>query len=225
MLVPHLLLAHMLADYTLQTNWLIVRKGQSWDGLALHGFMVFLMAVMVLPGYLSVLLGPLVVLALVHTFQDWVKIYTGPRIKIHPFIPYMIDQFLHITAILILQGLVGHLMQPPPSQVEQLVMATGAVSISVTRFYDVTWWANWLEMIPFMNRWQVWGYAERLAMVALTAIGLFFLAPLCIVPRLWYAQRYDTAIWLQPHGKLEIPIGILFSIGLGLVLRAMLLAL
>ena len=215
----------MLADYTLQTNWLIVRKGQSWDGLALHGLMVFLMSVMVLPGYLSVLLGPLVGLALVHTFQDWVKIYTGPRIKIHPFIPYIIDQFLHITAIIILQRLVGNLMQPPPSQVEQLVMAAGAVSISVTRFYDVTWWANWLEMIPFMNRWQVWGYVERLAMVALTAIGLFFLAPLCIGPRLWYAQRYDTAIWLQPHGKLEIPIGILFSIGLGLVLRAMLVTL
>src|SRR5579859_3274680 len=83
LLIPHLLFAHFLADYTLQTNWLIVRKGQSWDGLALHALMVLFMSVLVLAPYIRVMALPLLVISTVHGFQDWVKIYTGPRIKIH----------------------------------------------------------------------------------------------------------------------------------------------
>ena len=223
MLIPHLLFAHMLADYVLQTNWLIVRKGQSWTGLALHGFIVFSMSILVLPSYIALMFVPILILSLEHTFQDWVKIYTGPRIKIHPFIPYMLDQVLHYTVIIVLQALYGNQLQPPPGQAEILVMATGTVVIAVTRFYDVSWWANWLDMIPYMNRWQIWGYAERLAMVALAAIGLFFVAPLCVLPRLWYAARIGAPIWKQPRGILEIGLGVVFSIALGLVLHAIVL--
>src|SRR5258708_17046634 len=104
----------MLADYTLQTNWLIVRKGQAWDGLALHGLMVLATAIMALPQYITVLLVPLIVLSGVHTFQDWMKIYTGPRIRIHPFIPYILDQVLHYTAIVTFQLLLAGLVQPQP---------------------------------------------------------------------------------------------------------------
>lgn len=222
MVVPHLIFAHMLADYTLQTNWLIVRKGQSWDGLVLHGFMVFVMSIAALPAYFPVVFLPILIMSLVHTFQDWGKIYTGPRIKIHPSIPYFLDQVLHYLAIVIVQVVIGSQLQPPPDPTEIFVMSVGAVSIAVTRFYDVSWWANWLDMIPYMNRWQIWGYAERLAMVALTTAGLFFLAPLCVLPRLWYAQHIDASIWKQPRGVLEVGIGIVFSIVLGLLLRSLL---
>ncbi len=222
LIVAHLIFAHMLADYTLQTNWLIVRKGQSWDGLALHGLMVFVMSIIVLPQYFPVVFVPILIMSVVHTFQDWVKIFTGPRIKIHPFIPYMLDQVLHYAAIVILQVLIGSQLQPPPDRADIFVMATGAVCISVTRFYDVTWWANWLDMIPYMNRWQIWGYVERLAMVALAAVGLFFVAPLCVLPRLWYSWRIGSPIWQQPRGTLEMGVGVVFSIILGLVLRSLL---
>ena len=222
MLVAHLMFAHMLADYTLQTNWLIVRKGQSWDGLALHGLMVFVMSVVVVPEYFPVVILPILIMSLVHTFQDWVKIFSGPRIKVHPFIPYILDQVLHYVAIVVLQVLIGSQLQPAPAQADIFVMALGAVCISVTRFYDATWWANWLDMIPYMNRWQIWGYAERLAMAALATVGLFFVAPLCILPRLFYAWRSGNPIWKQPRGVLEMGIGVIFSVILGLILRSLL---
>ncbi len=222
MLVPHLLFAHLLADYTLQTNWLIVRKGQSWDGLALHALMVFFMSVLVLAPYITVMFVPLLIMSILHGIQDWGKIYSGPRIKVHPFIPYMLDQFFHYGTILIIQALFGAMLQPAPSQAEIFVMSCGAVTIAATRFYDVTWWANWLDMIPYMNRWQVWGYAERLAMVALSAIGLWFVAPLCVLLRVGYAARIGAPVWKQRRGVLEVIIGILFSVALGLVLRAIL---
>jgi len=222
-LIPHLLFAHMLADYVLQTNWLVARKSQAWDGLALHGLMVFVMSVLVLAPYLNVLLLPLVVMGLIHTGQDWVKVYTGPRIKIQPFYPYMLDQVLHYALIVILQGLYGAKLIPPPSAAEQLIMAVGAATIAATRFYDVTWWANWLDMIPYMNRWRWWGYAERLAMLALAMAGWAVIAPLCAVLRFVYAWRCSQPIWRQRRGLLEMGIGILFSIALGLVLRAMMM--
>src|SRR5438105_4394730 len=129
--------AHMLADYALQTNWLVARKGQSWDGLALHGLMVFVMTILVLAPYIAVMLIPLTIMALIHTAQDWVKVYSGPRLKIHPFGPYMIDQFLHYIAIFILQGLLGAMLIPAPSGLELTIMTMGAVGITVTRYYDV----------------------------------------------------------------------------------------
>jgi hypothetical protein len=219
--------AHMLADYVLQTNWLVVRKSQGWDGLALHGFMVLLMSWLVVPGYLDVLFVPILVYSLIHTVQDWVKVSTGPWVNEHKIpaaYPYMLDQVLHYIAIVGLQVLYAAKLQSPPSSMEVLVMAVGAVAISVTRFYDVTWWANWLDMIPYMNRWRTWGYAERLAMVALAGVGLFFLAPLCAIPRLWYAWHCGYPIWKAPRGALEVGIGILFSIILGLMLRGLWLA-
>ncbi len=222
MIAAHLLFAHFLADYPLQTNWLIVRKGQSWDGLALHGLMVLFMAILVLPQYFPFVLIPLLALSGVHTIQDWGKIYTGPRIKIHPIIPYLLDQVLHYIIIGIVQVAVGSLLVPAPGPWEVMLMATGAVVVAVTRAYDVTWWANWLDMIPYMNRWTWWGYAERLAMVALSTFGLFYLAPLCAAPRLLYAWSHGTPIWKQRRGLLEMGIGIVFSIALGLVLHRLL---
>jgi len=211
--------SHMLADYALQTNWIVARKNQSINGLLLHGFIVFLMSILVLPRYINVLFIPLLIMGAIHTVQDWAKVYSGPRLKIHPFYPYMADQLLHYLAIVIFQLIVGSWLNPAPSPLEYTLMAVGAIVMAATRFYDVTWWANWLDMIPYMNRWQTWGYAERLAMVALSSVGLFFIAPFCALPRFAYARYIGIPITRQERGLLEMGIGILFSIALGLFLR------
>jgi hypothetical protein len=110
-MIPHLMFAHILADYTLQSNWLVTRKVKSW---------------------------------------------------------------------------------------------TGAAVIAVTCFYDVTLWANWLNLIPHMNRWRTFSYAERLAMLALATAGLWLLAPLCALPRLFESYRQQRPIWRQRRGLLEM---------------------
>ncbi len=48
MLIPHLMVAHLLADDALQSNWLAARKSESWAGLAMHGGMVGFMSMMAL---------------------------------------------------------------------------------------------------------------------------------------------------------------------------------
>ena len=212
----------MLADYLLQTNWLIARKGQRWDGLAIHGAMVFSMSLLSLAPYYRVVLLPLAIFSVVHTAQDWLKIYSGPRIKIHPFIPYAADQLSHYTQIVILQLVVGPQLIPAPPQADIIFATIGASGVTLTRFYDISWWSNWLDMIPYMTRWRWIAYTERLAMFVLAVAGLFFLAPLCVVPRLFVSWRIKQPIWKQKRGVLEMSLGVILAIGLGLVLRAML---
>jgi hypothetical protein len=101
-------------------------------------------------------------------------------------------------------------------------MWAGAAVIAVTRFYEVTWWANWLDMIPYMNRWRLMGYLERLCMLALAASGLWMIAPLCVLPRLALSAYSNRPIWRQRRGTLELVLGVALSVTLGIALRAVL---
>jgi hypothetical protein len=74
-------------------------------------------------------------------------------------------------------------------------------------------------MIPYMNRWRIFGYAERVAMVALAAAGLWWAAPLCVLPRLWVAYSDGSPIWAQRRGLLEMGVGVVVSVLAGLGLR------
>ena len=223
MLIPQLLFAHMLADYILQTNWLVARKGQAWDWLALHGLMVFAMSMLALARFAPIVLLPITILALLHTAQDWVKIHYGSRLKLPSIYSYMADQFSHYTMIGVTQVLIGPLLLPDaPTTGELIAAATGASVVILTRFYDVTWWSNWLDMLPYMARWRNLGYAERLTMFALTVAGLFYLAPLCILPRLFEGWRSKHPIWKERRGLWEIGLGVVLSVFVGLLVRSLL---
>ncbi|MBN1563422.1 MAG: DUF3307 domain-containing protein [Anaerolineae bacterium] len=219
MLIPHLMFAHMLADYALQTNWLVSKKSEGWFGLLLHGGTVGFMSLFALAPYIDDVWFPLVVMVAIHTLQDYLKVHFGPQLKVHAFFPYMADQVLHYGLILVIQAWAGGSLSPKPAHAEILFMWVGTAVIFVTRYYEVTWWANWLDMIPYMNRWRVFGYAERIAMMTLAVAGLWIVAPLCIVPRLFVSYRIGAPIWQQRRGMLEMGLGVVVSVLTGLGLR------
>ncbi|NDJ75711.1 MAG: DUF3307 domain-containing protein [Chloroflexi bacterium] len=220
MLVPHLLFAHLLADYPLQTDWLVVRKGNIKSGLLLHGGIVGFMSLLAVAPYLGEVWLAVLVLTVLHTLQDFLKVQLGPRLKTHPVVPYFGDQILHYITIVGLQLLlIGNNLSPEPTSTEAAFMWTGAAVITVTRYYEVTWWANWLDMIPYMKRWRITGYLERISMLALAAAGLWFVAPLAVFPRLVISYRQDKPIWKQRRGALELGLGIVVSIVLGIGLH------
>ncbi|MBI5958050.1 MAG: DUF3307 domain-containing protein, partial [Chloroflexi bacterium] len=205
--------------YVLQSNWLVSRKGKAWTALALHGTIVGFVALAALAPYLEQVWFVLIVLVAVHSLQDALKVRYGPHLRIHSIIPYMSDQFAHYALIVALDQWAGGRMSPPPGDLEIAFMWTGAAVLAVTRFYDVTLWANWLDMIPYMNRWRLIGYTERIAMMALATAGLWFIAPLCAIPRLAISYRRQRPIWKQRRGVLEMTAGALLSIILGIGLQ------
>jgi hypothetical protein len=92
-------------------NWLVARK--IWDGCAARRIVGF-MSLMALSPYLSAVWLPLIVLTGLHTFQDFLKVYSGPRLNIHPFYPYMADQCLHYLTIFGIQAWAGGRLPPMP---------------------------------------------------------------------------------------------------------------
>jgi hypothetical protein len=220
--IPQLIFAHLLADYVLQTNWLATRKEEfilqkiySWDGLLLHGAMVWLMSLAVLPRFIGELWPYVTVLTLLHIVQDAAKVWIKTHRDIDTLYPYLVDQALHLLAILAFQHVVASRFTLTTDPTEITLAMLGASLVAVTRFYEVSWWANWSDIYPYMDRWRYWGYAERVAMLLLSAIKLWWLAPLAVIPRLYSAQRRDEPIGQQRGGLAELLLGIAFSVILG----------
>ncbi len=222
MIIPHLVLAHLLADYVLQTDWLaqsktsfVFRDKSSWGGLLLHGSMVWFVSLMVLPNYIDTIWPYITLIAVAHTLQDGLKSWISQKSAVHPFFPYAFDQLGHLILLIIIQNVIGDLLVPPPDQAEITVMLLSVGLIAVTRFYEVTWWANWQEMYKFFRTWWKWLYAERAGMLLLSAVNLWILVPLLALPRLAMAQYRNEPLGKQERGTLELLLGMGFSVILG----------
>ena len=225
MIIPHLVFSHLVADYLLQTNWLAERKARfdfrkprTWDGLLLHISMVWLVSLAVLPDYIALIWPQITLLALVHMSQDAFKSWTTLKLPIPPALGYFVDQALHLLAIVIFQLAVGQFLVPAPDALQIRLLVGGITLILLTRFYEVSWWANWPAMYAYMSRWRLWSYTERCTMLVLSLIGLWWLAPLAVLPRVAAMQRQGQPIRQQPNGTLELLLGMALSVILGLAL-------
>jgi len=105
----YLLLAHLLADYPLQPNW-VVSKKTHWGVMALHILIHFLTSVIIVWIFSSTIglsTWPyLLLLAGIHFLIDSVKnILSRIRSK-WVKIPYVVDQLVHIFSIVIISLLI-----------------------------------------------------------------------------------------------------------------------
>ncbi len=223
MIAPHLIFAHLLADYVLQTNWLATRKEgfvlsklHSWDGLLLHGAIVWVVSLAVVVRHIGQLWPYITILALVHTTQDALKVWINSKQDGSPLLPYLADQGLHLAMIFIIQDIVTRRLDITTSPTVTTLIMFGASIIAVTRFWEVSWWSNWPAIYGYMDRWRLWGYVERVAILILSALNLWWLAPVAILPRLFTASQRGQPIWQQPGGLAELLLGAAFSVILGL---------
>jgi hypothetical protein len=93
-----LALAHVLADYPLQTDAL-VRAKRNWLGVAAH-VTIHLATMILLSGRDSLFVWPaLIVLALAHFFIDILKSTVSVRWPKLVVGPYLLDQLFHFTSI------------------------------------------------------------------------------------------------------------------------------
>jgi len=93
-----LILAHLLADFVLQTRWIVKRK-ETASGLAIHISLVGLTMLVVAWDHLADWWPWLLIILVVHAATDWAKIRVEPRLHLPPIIPFLIDQAVHVLTI------------------------------------------------------------------------------------------------------------------------------
>jgi hypothetical protein len=100
--ITYLIVAHLLADFTLQPKKLVQYKYKSILGNLLHVAIFVLLAILLLIPYLEFWQTWAVIggIALVHFITDAIKIKTSYNSRFYT-IPFLIDQFVHLVSLVI----------------------------------------------------------------------------------------------------------------------------
>lgn len=107
-----ILLAHAIADYPLQPNWLVAAK-KTWSGLTLH-IIVHLITMLILVGAARAIVWPyLVFLSIIHFIIDVGKNLFSKQKPDWIITGYLSDQVIHILSI----GLVVAIIKTQPNYI------------------------------------------------------------------------------------------------------------
>ena len=183
-MIPQLLLAHFIADYPGQTNWIFAKKVQGWPGLLLHGGVVLVaQAAAVFPDTLQ--LGLITLgMTVIHVLQDFAKIkYADRFFKRYPLVPYFLDQALHVVlAIIAAPIMIAMVGKRPDSLLLTANIATGLVLVTWTYYITFRVAVGLAEPYPVEWRWP--GKLERAVAFFAALLSFWYLAPLAIIIRL-----------------------------------------
>ncbi|MFN2225212.1 MAG: DUF3307 domain-containing protein [Anaerolineae bacterium] len=111
-MLGRLVLAHLFADFVLQTRWLVVRK-RTLAGLAAHAAIVGLAMVPVTWDRLDRWWPWLLVVTAIHAALDWAKLRLEQRLgratarRLPPIVPFLADQALHLLTLAAAVALAG----------------------------------------------------------------------------------------------------------------------
>lgn len=100
------LLAHLVADFALQPLWLVLRK-RRWDGLLIHVGVVLacMLALAVVEPGVRGLWPAMLGISAVHLAADRWKVRYADRLFRPPFVPFLLDQGIHVITIAAALGL------------------------------------------------------------------------------------------------------------------------
>ncbi|MFZ0544838.1 MAG: DUF3307 domain-containing protein [Candidatus Promineifilaceae bacterium] len=113
-----LLLAHLIADFPLQTNWIFALKLKSNKGIAFHVLIHLVVTALLIQEPLTQA-KLFIILGTTHFLIDWLKLRFPTERQVPGF---LLDQVLHLTAI-------GFLAAVSPTV--QPVLPTGAVTLAM----------------------------------------------------------------------------------------------
>lgn len=93
-------LAHLVADFALQPLWLVRRKRQ-WDGLFIHVGVVLacMLALVAVEPRAWDLWPAMLAISAVHLGADRWKVRHADRLFRPPFVPFLMDQAIHLATI------------------------------------------------------------------------------------------------------------------------------
>jgi len=217
----HFLLAHFFVDYPFQTDKLFETKIKKIEGVLLHSTILLIFLLLLSIPYT---LNPLVFfscffLALLHFFQDQIKIYLTKKMGGENFFYFLGDQILHLFFIFIFSFL------PLPKVIYE---NKGFLKLYFDPFYSylivfliVVTYFSWILIHSIYNTflkkeelikgfWKYYGYFERLFafFISFFVPFLFFISYFFLFPR-----------FLKKKRLFEGFLGISLAVFLGILLR------
>jgi hypothetical protein len=220
-------LAHLFGDYVLQWNSLAAWKSREVKGALVHGLIVWAVTwLFALP--FEPLWSGVFFIGLTHLLIDGLQARYKPPVS--PLLRFVIDQFLHLSIILIALDKGGYLeiasltadVQTGLRNERFLAYLLGYAFITMPAWVLVKFTAYGLikgSAPNFMEGTNKYiGIMERLLMTTFVALGQFLLVPLVAVPRLaldWrkIAGSDQTTVYLA---ELLASVALAVIIGLGL---------
>lgn len=203
------LLAHLAADFALQPLWLVLRK-RRWDGLLIHVGVVLacMLALVPLEPATGALVPAMFAISAVHLLADRWKVRYADRLLRPPFVPFLLDQAIHLATLAVILSL-----SLPAEQVWSLNATPLAAPALYVSGYLLAAWAVPVALIVALDpqfKHAAHGAAARLRslVAAATVLSLaLFAGPLALpVTLAGYAVAARRPASAHP---LDGPVGML----------------
>ncbi|MDY7039594.1 MAG: DUF3307 domain-containing protein [Chloroflexota bacterium] len=189
-------LAHILADYVFQWDGLARWKSERLSGVLVHGGIVLITTWLLSLPYSDEWWPYALIIGLTHTLIDFLRTSFRRVSSRTALVLFLFDQFLHLTIILAMLALSGHLVL---GQIEEMIVRwaqdtrlvtflVGYVFITTPAWIVVSFLVRGLvasaetEISPSTNKYI--GILERGLITTLVIAGQFALIPLVAAPRL-----------------------------------------
>lgn len=214
-MIWNLILAHLLADFPLQTMSLFELKKRSIKGVILHSGICVLLVIILVP---SLLLVPqsLLLFFVSHTLFDWLKIkITNKYPSLDNIIFFLIDQVFHIVIILIVANLWPRESIYSILQVKYLSFycTIGPASMIFLFYFKKVFYRY--EILEVVSKRSWYGAGERMLLFTLVILPspFYFLIPFVLMGRGWFfEEKRDTALDLVVSAIIAVVFSIVFKL-------------
>ncbi len=210
-----LLLAHLLADFPLQTESIFELKKRNIWGIMLHSGIVTILSVLFVP-HLLVIISAWALLFCSHTFMDWIKVrLTEINPKFDNILFFIIDQLFHISIIFLVA-----ILFPGPSVLKENIViylcsyiTIGPFSMIFLFYFKRLFYGEETSLPISPRNW--FGTLERMIIFTLVIAPspFYFLIPFVLMIRgLVFKEEQDTALDLAASCTIAVFLGLLIRI-------------
>lgn len=214
-MVWNLILAHLLADFPLQTKILFELKKRSIGGLILHSGVWVLLVIILVP-HLLLLPKSLALFFVSHTFFDFVKLkITEKYPRLDNIVFFLIDQMFHIVVILIASNIWPQESIYSIFKVKCLLFycLVGPASMTFLFYFKKLFYRYEIREVVSKKSW--YGALERSVIFTLIILpfSFYFLIPFVLIGRgFFFKEEWDTALDLIISTMIATFCGIVFKL-------------
>jgi hypothetical protein len=187
-----LLIAHLFADFPLQTNALAKLKEERWIGVFLHVLVHVIVTALLIdhPGhYWPLLLG----IGIAHFAIDGIKLlYAGKKGLAY----FLCDQALHVSTLTLTADWAQRIWQPAPRGIlpdAWLLPLLGAASIPALMVLFWVWTTTLSQ--EYTARFYLLGWAKRQLLALEQRVGLALFALVFLQPTFHALPQFIQGIW------------------------------